>query len=124
MSEPVIKLRQFRKRLPDRRPGDRWRFKSAALGNRTVHVGEGYYPESYPARRELGEIFIAGPKIGSAMDSMIKEWATLLSVGLQYGMPLKEYADNVQRDPSGRPLTVFGEIVDELMKMQGNKGAE
>jgi hypothetical protein len=116
VSEPVIKLRQFRKRLPDRRPGDRWRFKSAALGNRTVHVGEGYYPDSYPHRPELGEIFIAGPKIGSELDAMVKEWAALLSVAMQYGMPLREYADNVQRDPSGRPLTVLGEIVDRLVK--------
>lgn len=98
-----------RQRLTDRRPADTIKIRSVHQ-DRTLHLTLGYYPDS-----RLGELFVHGAKVGSHMDAMLSEFATLLSIALQHGMPLQDFAANLQREPDGRPCTVLGEITDALM---------
>lgn len=123
---------QWRRRLPPRHESRIIKFRPRILGGvPALHLMLGYYlsredalrrrsegREAEPTFRELGEVFVAGPLSGTMPDSLRKEFAALLSLALQWGMPLADFAANVQRDQQGRPLTVFGEIVDELMKEQ------
>ena len=97
-----------RKPLPTRRESDTRKIRSVHL-DKAVHITTSEF------RLGIAEVFVNGAKIGSDMEGMMREWATLLSTALQYGMPLSAYAPNVQREPNGEPSTVFGEIVDELV---------
>lgn len=99
-----------RQRLPNRRPSDTVKIRSVHQ-DRTLHLTLGYYPRTF----KLGELFIHGAKVGSHMDAMLSEFATLLSIALQHGMPLEDFAANVQREPDGRPCSVLGEITDSIM---------
>ena len=100
----------MRTRLPARRPADTIRLRSVHQ-DRTLHLTLGYYPGSF----KLGELFVHGAKVGSHMETMLAEFATLLSIALQHGMNLKDFAANIQREPDGRPSSVLGEVVDAVM---------
>ncbi len=100
----------MRARLPDRRPADTIKIRSVHQ-SRTLHLTLGYYPDT----SRVGELFVHGAKVGSHMDAMLSEFATLLSIALQEGMELKTFAANVQREPDGRPSSVFGEIIDAIL---------
>jgi ribonucleoside-diphosphate reductase alpha chain len=63
-----------------------------------VHAGE------YPDSGELGEIFLKVAKQGSTLSGVMDAFAIAISIGLQYGVPLKAYVDkfiNMRFEPSG-----------------------
>jgi ribonucleoside-diphosphate reductase alpha chain len=63
-----------------------------------VHAGE------YPDTNELGEIFLKVAKQGSTLAGIMDAFAIAISIGLQYGVPLKAYVDkfiNMRFEPSG-----------------------
>src|SRR6185369_15151327 len=58
----------------------------------------------YDDTRQPGEIFIRMSKEGSVMSGLVDAFATAISIGLQYGVPLKVYANkfaNMRFEPSG-----------------------
>ncbi len=78
---PVLK----RRRLPKKRSGFT---QEAAVGGHKVYVRTGEYEDG-----GLGEIFIDMHKEGAAFRSMMNCFAIAVSLGLQYGVPLKEFVD-------------------------------
>jgi len=79
--ERVVK----RERLPDRRKGYT---QKAVVGGHKVYLRTGEYFDG-----RIGEIFIDMHKEGAAFRSLMNNFAIAISVGLQYGVPLKEYVD-------------------------------
>ncbi|MBI4372669.1 MAG: vitamin B12-dependent ribonucleotide reductase [Candidatus Omnitrophica bacterium] len=78
---PVLR----RRRLPKKRAGFT---QEASVGGHKVYVRTGEYED-----QSLGEIFIDMHKEGAAFRSMMNCFAIAVSLGLQYGVPLKEFVD-------------------------------
>ncbi|MBL8792571.1 MAG: vitamin B12-dependent ribonucleotide reductase [Planctomycetia bacterium] len=74
-----------RRRLPDRRAGYT---QKARIGGHKVYIRTGEYEDG-----ALGEIFIDMHKEGAAFRSMTNCFAIAVSLGLQHGVPLDEFAD-------------------------------
>jgi len=74
-----------RQRLPKKRVG--WTLE-AKVGGHKVYLRTGEYDDG-----SLGEIFIDMHKEGAAFRSMMNCFAIAVSLGLQYGVPLKEFVD-------------------------------
>ncbi|MBU4569184.1 MAG: hypothetical protein KJ833_09505 [Alphaproteobacteria bacterium] len=85
-----------RTRLPDRRKGY---IQKATVGGHKVYLHTGEFDDG-----SLGEIFIDMHKEGAAFRSLMNNFAISVSLGLQYGVPLEEYADGLvfsRFDPAG-----------------------
>ncbi|MCH9844841.1 MAG: vitamin B12-dependent ribonucleotide reductase [Alphaproteobacteria bacterium] len=74
-----------RKRLPARRKGYT---QKAIVGGHKVYLHTGEYDDG-----SCGEIFIDMHKEGAAFRSMMNNFAIAVSIGLQYGVPLREFVD-------------------------------
>ncbi|HXL42200.1 MAG TPA: vitamin B12-dependent ribonucleotide reductase, partial [Actinomycetota bacterium] len=86
-----------RRRLPRKRPSRTTSFRIADCDG---YVNAGEYPET----GELGEIFLKVAKQGSTLAGVMDAFAIAISIGLQYGVPLKAYVDkfiNMRFEPSG-----------------------
>ena len=57
-------------------------------GEYDLYIRTGYYDDG-----ELGEVFVNIGKMGSTLQSMLDGWAMLVSVMLQYGIPLEEFSN-------------------------------
>ncbi|RZS30581.1 ribonucleoside-diphosphate reductase class II [Herbihabitans rhizosphaerae] len=94
--EKIVEYRPVRKRLPKKRPSQTVSF--------TVGGAEGYlHAGSYPDDG-LGEIFVKLGKQGSTLAGVMDAFATSISVGLQYGIPLEFYVSkfqNLRFEPAG-----------------------
>lgn len=101
-----------RMRLKPRHEKDIIKITSQVLGGKSLHVGMSDLTDA----SGLGEVFVWGAKTGSHIDSLTREFVTVVSMALQYGMPFSELVDNIQREPDGRPSSVFGEVVDAIVK--------
>lgn len=85
-----------RRTLPPRRKGY---IQKARVGGHKVYIHTGEFDDG-----ELGEIFIDMHKEGAAFRSLMNNFAIAISIGLQYGVPLEEYADafiGTRFEPSG-----------------------
>jgi ribonucleoside-diphosphate reductase alpha chain len=85
-----------RHRLPAKRSGVTI---EAAVAGHKVYLRTGEYQDG-----KLGEIFIDMHKEGAAYRSMMNCFAIAVSLGLQYGVPLKEFVDKftfTRFEPSG-----------------------
>jgi ribonucleoside-diphosphate reductase alpha chain len=74
-----------RYRLPKRRAGFT---QEARIGGQKVYLRTGEYEDG-----TLGEIFVDLAKEGAAFRSMMNCFAMAVSIGLQHGVPLKDYVD-------------------------------
>lgn len=70
-----------------------------------IGAHEGYLTVGlYDDTRQPGEIFIRMSKEGSVMSGLVDAFATAISIGLQYGVPLRVYVNkfaNMRFEPSG-----------------------
>jgi ribonucleoside-diphosphate reductase alpha chain len=85
-----------RRRLPKARPSQTISFR---VGDAKGYLTAGEYPED-----GLGEIFVKLGKQGSTLSGLIDAFAISVSLGLQYGVPLKAYVSkfmNMRFDPAG-----------------------
>jgi len=85
-----------KKRLPQSRPA---RTTSFRVGDSEGYVTAGLYPDD-----GLGEIFLKASKQGSTLSGIMDAFSIAISVGLQYGVPLEDYASkfiNMKFEPSG-----------------------
>ena len=78
-------VRSHREKLPERRKGYT---QKAIVGGHKVYLRTGEYKDG-----TLGEIFIDMHKEGAGFRAMMNNFAIAVSVGLQYGVPLEEFAD-------------------------------
>lgn len=74
-----------RHRLPQRRAGYT---QKATVGGHKIYLRTGEYEDG-----TLGEIFLDMHKEGAAFRSMMNSFAIAVSLGLQYGVPLEEFAE-------------------------------
>ena len=85
-----------RKRLPDERPSITHKF---SIAGHEGYITVGMYEDGRP-----GEIFIVMSKEGSVVSGLMDSFATSVSLGLQYGVPLKVMVDKFSHtrfEPSG-----------------------
>lgn len=95
--EKIIEPKIIRKKLPERRKGY---IQKAKVAGHKVYLHTGEFDNG-----ELGEIFIDMHKEGAAFRSLMNSFAISISIGLQYGVPLEEYADafiGTKFEPSGK----------------------
>lgn len=88
--------RAQRRKLPDERKSITHKF---SVGGHEGYIIVGMYAEGVP-----GEIFIKMAKEGSTLSGFMDGMALSISIGLQYGVPLKAVVDkltNTRFEPSG-----------------------
>ena len=88
--------RAQRQRLPDERASITHKF---SVGGSEGYITVGMYEDGRP-----GEVFIKMSKEGSTLSGVMDGLAVTLSIGLQYGVPLKVLVDkfiNTRFEPSG-----------------------
>jgi ribonucleoside-diphosphate reductase alpha chain len=88
--------RAQRRKLPDERKSITHKF---SVGGHEGYITVGMYAEGAP-----GEIFIKMAKEGSTLSGFMDGMALSISIGLQYGVPLKALVDkltNTRFEPSG-----------------------
>jgi ribonucleoside-diphosphate reductase alpha chain len=92
----VVRYLSRRRRLPQRRAGYT---QKAIIGGHKVYLRTGEYEDG-----SLGEIFVDMHKEGAAFRSLMNCFAIAVSLGLQYGVPLDEFAEAfcfTRFEPSG-----------------------
>jgi ribonucleoside-diphosphate reductase alpha chain len=114
-----ISFAPVRHRLPAKRKG---MTIEAAVAGHKVYLRTGEYEDG-----SIGEVFIDMHKEGAAYRSMMNCFAIAISLGLQYGVPLKEFVDKftfTRFEPSG-PVTghpnvkMATSIVDYIFRVLG-----
>ena len=99
---PVVEVATFaapspiRRKLPDERQSITHKF---VIGNHEGYIHVGLYPDGTP-----GELFITMSKEGSTISGLMDSFATAVSIGLQYGVPLRSIVNKFSRtrfEPSG-----------------------
>jgi len=102
-----------RKHLPDERAGVTWTLiigdeSGVRLGRRSLHAGAEFIKAvvttgEYEDGR-LGELFVNPDQEGSFVRGVLDGFAVLLSISLQYGIPLEKIVEKFQHvrfEPSG-----------------------
>jgi hypothetical protein len=74
-------------------------------------VSVGYFDDLTPA-----EVFVNGAKVGSGVEAIARDAAVLLSISMQYGVPLKVLGGAITRDAAGHPSSIIGAVVDKLLE--------
>ena len=101
--------RQQREKMPTERASVTHKF---SVGGHEGYITVGMYEDGRP-----GEIFIKMSKEGSTLSGVMDGLALTVSLGLQYGVPLKVFVDklvNTRFEPSGitanpeHPLRLVG----------------
>ncbi len=85
-----------RRRLPDERRSITHKFQ---VGNHEGYITVGLYDDGTP-----GELFVTMSKEGSVISGLIDSFATAISIGLQYGVPLEVLVNkfvHMRFEPSG-----------------------
>jgi ribonucleoside-diphosphate reductase alpha chain len=123
---PVEKLvekivyRPTRRRLPDERQSITHKF---SIAGHEGYITVGLYEDGLP-----GELFIRMSKEGSTIAGLMDSFATSVSFGLQYGVPLKFFVDkfsHVRFEPSGwtgnQQIPYAKSIMDYIFRWMGHK---
>ena len=101
----------MRQRLADRRYSELFEVE-----HDRVRFTVSYGRDSHGA---IKEIFINGGKIGSGIETMFNDAATIMSIALQFGVSPKELLKSMRRDPSGKPASAIGLILADMVKHDG-----
>ena len=64
----------------------------------------------------IGEVFINFEKSGTTAEAIARDGAILMSLALQYGVPLENLKTAVTRDLRGEPSSIVGAVVDKLLE--------
>ncbi len=109
-----------RRRLPDERRSLTHKF---SIAGHEGYITAGLYDDGTP-----GEIFISMNKEGSVISGLMDSFAVSVSVGLQYGVPLKVLVNkftHVRFEPSGftnnPKIRIAKSIVDYLFRWMASK---
>jgi hypothetical protein len=95
--------------LPQRRRAETFAMRHGGQ-NTVFFVTLGYYFDG-----RVGEVFISGAKAGSEVEAVARDGAVLLSIALQYGVPLDTITHAITRNGDGSPSTIIGAVVDRLV---------
>lgn len=97
-----------RRALPMRRRAETFEIAFGGLA-RGHAVTVGYYDDG-----TIGEVFIAGGKSGEVVEAIARDGAVLLSIALQYGVPVKTIKHAITRDGQNQPASIVGAVIDRL----------
>ena len=86
-----------RARLPNRRPSH---VETLDVAGQSITASIGFDP----ATNQPCEVFLNGGKEGSQVDAMLADAATIISVALQYGVPVAALAKSVGRAPNASTM--------------------
>jgi ribonucleoside-diphosphate reductase alpha chain len=113
-------VRAQRRKLPDERKSITHKF---SIGGHEGYIIVGMYEEGTP-----GEVFIKMAKEGSTLSGFMDGLALSISVGLQYGVPLKAIVDkltNTRFEPSGftenPAIRYSSSVLDYIARWLGGK---
>ena len=113
-------IRTQRRKLPDERRSVTHKF---SIGGHDGYIIVGMYEEGGP-----GEIFIKMAKEGSTLSGFMDGLALSISIGLQYGVPLKALVDkltNTRFEPSGftenQSIRYSSSVLDYIARWLGGK---
>jgi ribonucleoside-diphosphate reductase alpha chain len=113
-------VRAQRRKLPDERKAITHKF---SIGGHEGYIIVGMYEEGAP-----GEIFIKMAKEGSTLSGLMDGLALSISIGLQYGVPLKALVDkltNTRFEPSGftenPAIRYSSSVLDYIARWLGGK---
>src|SRR5947209_13388073 len=102
--------RQQREKMPVERASVTHKF---SVGGNEANITVGMYEDGRP-----GEIFIKMSKEGSTLSGVMDGLALTVSLGLQYGVPLKVFVDklvNTRFEPSGITANPIIRFVSSLL---------
>ena len=99
----------MRRVLPQRRAAETFDLR---FWNQPFTVTVGVYADGTP-----GEVFIDGGKTGQDVQSTARDAAVVLSLALQYGVPIEAIRHAVTRSGSGEAASILGAIVDRLLAL-------
>jgi ribonucleoside-diphosphate reductase alpha chain len=115
-----IVYRPVRRKLSDERQSVTHKF---SIAGHEGYITVGLFDDGTP-----GELFITMAKEGSTISGLMDSFATAISYGLQYGVPLKFYVDkfsHVRFEPSGftgnKQVPYAKSIMDYIFRWLGAK---
>jgi ribonucleoside-diphosphate reductase alpha chain len=110
----------YRRRLPDERRAVTHKYQVAGHEG---YITVGLYPDGQP-----GEIFLKMAKEGSTVSGLMDTIATMTSIALQYGVPLRDLVSkftHVRFEPSGftgnPEVPIAKSIVDYIFRWMGSR---
>ena len=110
----------YRRRLPDERQAVTHKFQVAGHEG---YITVGLYPDGQP-----GEIFLKMAKEGSTVSGLMDSLATMTSIALQYGVPLRDLVNkfaHVRFEPAGftgnGEIPIAKSIVDYVFRWMGSR---
>jgi ribonucleoside-diphosphate reductase alpha chain len=110
----------YRRRLPDERRAVTHKFQVAGHEG---YITVGLYPDGTP-----GEIFLKMAKEGSTVSGLMDTLATMTSIALQYGVPLRDLVSkftHVRFEPSGftgnAEIPIAKSTVDYIFRWMGSR---
>jgi len=116
----TVELRPVRRKLPDEREAITHKFSIAGH--------EGYLTVGLYENAQPGEIFLRMAKEGSTVSGLMDTIATMTSIALQYGVPLKALVDKFSHtrfEPAGftnnREIPIAKSITDYVFRYLGNR---
>jgi ribonucleoside-diphosphate reductase alpha chain len=113
-------LRPIRRKLPDEREARTHKF---SIAGHEGYLTIGLYDDGQP-----GEIFLRMAKEGSTVSGLMDTIATMTSIALQYGVPLKTLVDKFSHtrfEPAGftnnREIPIAKSVTDYVFRFLGNR---
>ena len=110
----------YRRRLPDERRAITHKFQ---VSGHEGYITVGLYPDGQP-----GEIFLKMAKEGSTVSGLMDSLATMTSIALQYGVPLRDLVNkftHVRFEPSGftgnPEVPIAKSTVDYIFRWMGSR---
>ncbi len=115
LKSPLAELKPIRRRLPDERQSITHKF---SIAGHEGYLTVGMYEDGTP-----GEIFVVMAKEGSVVSGLMDSFATMVSLALQYGVPLQVLVRKFQHarfEPSGfttnREIPIAKSITDYIFR--------
>jgi ribonucleoside-diphosphate reductase alpha chain len=119
-SEEPAEIRPVRRKLSDEREALTHKF---SIAGHEGYLTVGKYDDGQP-----GEIFLRMAKEGSTVSGLMDTIATMTSIALQYGVPLKTLVDKFSHtrfEPSGftnnREIPIAKSVTDYVFRYLGNR---
>ncbi len=110
----------YRRRLPDERRAITHKFQ---VSGHEGYITVGLYPDGQP-----GEIFLKMAKEGSTVSGLMDSLATMTSISLQYGVPLRDLVNkfsHMRFEPAGftgnSEIPIAKSIVDYVFRWLGSR---
>lgn len=99
----------YRRTLPQRRGGENFEFICGV----TRFVAS---VRREAQGRPITEIFLNGPKIDSDVDLTARDAAMVISIALQFGVPIRALAHSTGRNADGSAASPIGALLDILAR--------